>query len=193
MQLPVMDEMIEQVRVPSIAEWRWSTLNTAVDVFCRRVAPRCCRHMSTRIYSRTPEIPLHLPGAMVPHIRLLGRGHSICAWFTLWICCIQRWGRGGACHSDEPECKLKARRLRDAAVFVDRELCRGLQEAESWTEETFQTTVSEHLDFVRCVGASCHIAGKKFAYLQKLQWQSVRIFEPSIKAQSMPMVCLRTA
>ena len=30
-QLPVVAEMIEQVRVPSIAKWRWSTLHTAVD------------------------------------------------------------------------------------------------------------------------------------------------------------------
>ena len=30
-QLPVIAEMIEQVRVPSIAEWRWSTLHTAGD------------------------------------------------------------------------------------------------------------------------------------------------------------------
>ena len=102
-------------------------------------------------------------------------------WFTTWICGIQRWGRGCACHSDETECKWKERRLLEAAVFVDREVSRGLQEAESWTKDTFQTTVSEHLDLVRCVRASYHMAGKKFAYLQKLPWLIVRIFEPGVK------------
>ena len=86
------------------------------------------------------------------------------------------------------------RRLPEAAVFVDRELSRGPQEAESWTKDTFQTTVSEHLDLVRCVRASYHMAGKKFAYLQKLQWLIVRTLEPRVKKKvSPPMVCLRTA
>ena len=73
-QLPVIAEMIEQIRVPPIAEWRWSTMHTAggalAGVCCSR-----CRHISTRIYSRTPGIPLQLPGAGVPYTRLLGRGN----------------------------------------------------------------------------------------------------------------------
>ena len=88
---------------------------------------------------------------------------------------------GCACHSDESECKWKGRRLLEAAVFVDREIFRGLRKAESWTKDTFQTTVSEHLDLVRCVRASYHMAGKKFAYLQKLLWLIVRIFVPGVK------------
>ena len=46
--------------------------------------PRC-RHISTRIYSRTPGIPLHLPSARVPYIRLLGRGN-------VNLCCSLRRG-----------------------------------------------------------------------------------------------------
>ena len=69
----------------------------------------------------------------------------------------------------------------EAAVFVDREFFRGLRKAESWTKDTFQTTMSEHLDLVRCVRASYHMAGKKFAYLQKLPWLIVRIFVPCVK------------
>ena len=34
----------------------------------------------------------------------------------------------------ETECKWKERRLPEAAVFVDRELSRGLQEAEIWSQ-----------------------------------------------------------
>ena len=64
----------------------------------------------------------------------------------------------------------------ETLVFFDREFSHRLQEAE--TKDTFQTTVSEHLDLVRCVRASYHMAGKKFAYLQKLLWLVVRIFEP---------------
>ena len=56
--------------------------------------------------------------------------------------------------------------------------------AESWTKDTFQTTLSDHLDLVRCVRASYHMAGKKFAYLQKMQWLIVRIFETGVKKQS---------
>ena len=97
-------------------------------------------------------------------------------WFTTWICGIQRWGRGCACHSDETECKWKGRRLPEAAVFVD-------QEAESWTKDTFQTTVSEPLDLVRCVRASYHMVGTKFAYLQEFPWLIVRIFEPGVKKE----------
>ena len=66
---------------------------------------------------------------------------------------------------------MEGRRLPEAAVFVDSELSRGLQEAESWTKDTFQTTVSGHW-------ASYHMAGKKFAFLQKLLWLIVGIFEP---------------
>ena len=73
-QLPVRAEMIEQVRVPSIAEWCWGTLHTAVDAFAG-VLPTLSTHISTRIYSRTPGVPLQLPGARVPYIRLLGRGN----------------------------------------------------------------------------------------------------------------------
>ena len=71
-------------------------------------------------------------------------------------------------------------------VFVDREFSFRHQGAESWTKDTFQTTVSEHLDLVRCARASYHMAGKKFAYLQKLPWLVVRIIEPGVKIE-----CLR--
>ena len=64
----------------------------------------------------------------------------------------------------------------EAAVFADSELSCGLQEAESWIKDTFQTTVSERLDFVRCVRASYHMGGKTRAFLHKLPWFIVRIF-----------------
>ena len=73
-QLPVKAGMIEQVRVPSIAEWRWGTLHTAVDALAG-VLPTLSTHISTRIYSRTPGIPLQLPGARVLCIQLFGRGN----------------------------------------------------------------------------------------------------------------------
>ena len=68
---------------------------------------------------------------------------------------------------------VKGIRLPEAAVFVDRELSRGFKDAESWTKDTFQTTVSEHLDSVRCAGVVSH---GKFVYLQKLPWLIARIF-----------------
>ena len=59
---------------------------------------------------------------------------------------------------------MKGRRLPEAAVFVDRELSRGLQEAENWTKDTFQTTRIRTLRFsVLCAGLVSH------------GWQNVRI------------------
>ena len=150
-QLPLIAEMIEQVRVPSIAEWRWSTSHTAVDALAG-VLPTLSTHFDANFQVRT----------------VWACQFQSVLWFTTWTCGIQRWGRGCACHSDETECRWKGRRLPEAAVFVDRELSRGLQEAEGWTKDTFQTTLSEHLDLVRCVRASYHMAGKTYAYLQKL-------------------------
>ena len=52
---------------------------------------------------------------------------------------------------------MKGRRLPEAAVFVDRELSRGLQEAENWTKDTFQTTRIRTLRFsVLCAGLVSH-------------------------------------
>ena len=181
-QLPVTAEMIEQVRVPSIAEWREGSLHTAVDALAG-VLPTLSTHFDAKLFKNVRD--------PVTITRCKSALHSTAwAWqfqFVLsWICGIQRWGRGCACHSNETECKWKGGRLPVAAVFDDRELSRGLQEAESWTKDTFQTTVSEHLDLVRCVRTSYHMAGKKFAYLQKLPWLIVRIFEPGVKKE-----CLR--
>ena len=158
-QLPVIAEMIEQVRVPSIAEWRWGTLHTAADALAG-VLPTLSTHLDANLFKNARDRVTITRCKSALHSTPWAWQFQFVLWFTTWICGSQRWGRGCACHSDETECKWKGRCLPEAAVFVDRELSRGLQEAESWTNDTFQTTVSEHLDLVRCVRVSYHMAGR---------------------------------
>ena len=147
--------------------------------------PRC-RNLSTRNCSRTPGIPLQLPSAVVPYIRLLERGNfNLCcglrhgsAVFSVGVV-VGVSGKGDACLK-----LLYSSIAKFPAVF---------KEAGGWTKNTFQTTVSEHLDLVRCVRASHHMAGKTFAFLQKLPWLIGRNFEPSVKNKSVSaMVCMCT-
>ena len=88
--------------------------------------PRC-RHTSTQIHSRRRGSHYNYQGAL--HSTAWVWQFQCVLWFATWICGVQHRGRGCACHSDETECKWKGRRLPEAAVFVDRELSRGLQEA----------------------------------------------------------------
>ena len=73
-QLPVKAEMIEQVRVPSIAEWRWGTLHSAVDALAG-VSPTLSTHFGANLIKNA--VPLQLPGAW-------GALHST-AWVS-WLC-----------------------------------------------------------------------------------------------------------
>ena len=155
-QLPVIAEMIEQVRVPSIAEWRWGTLHTAVDALAG-VLPTLSTHFDANSFknARDPVTITRCKSAL--HSTAWAWQFQFVLWFTTWICGIQRWGRGCACHSDETECKWKGRRLPEAAVFVDRELSRGLQEAESWTKDTFPDHSIRTLGFsALCAGLVSH-------------------------------------
>ena len=80
----------------------------------------CSIHRGSGVWARCMQLLMHLlaccpqcrhifdanlPGATVPHIRLLGL-ENFNLWSTTWICGIQRWGRG-CCHPDEIECKWK--------------------------------------------------------------------------------------
>ena len=98
-QLPVIAEMIEQVRVPSIAEWRWGTLHAAVDAFAG-VLPTLSTFFKN---ARDPVTIARCKSAL--HSTAWAWQFQFLVWFTTWICGIQRWGHGCACHSDETECE----------------------------------------------------------------------------------------
>ena len=105
-RLPVIAEMIEQVRVPSTAELRWGTLHTAGDALAG-VLLTLSTHFDANLFKNTrgPVTITRCKSAL--HSTAWARQFQFVLWFTMWICGIQRWGRGCACHSDETECKWK--------------------------------------------------------------------------------------
>ena len=122
MQLPVIAEMFEQHTSDDVHAGVLPTLLTQFDA----------------------KLPLQLPGAGCATFDCMSVAIPICALVYDMDLRHSALGRGFVCHSDETECKWKESRLLEAAVFVDRELLRGHQDAEKWTKDTFQTTVSEH-------------------------------------------------
>ena len=103
-QLPATAEMIEQVRVPSIAEWLWGTLHTAVDAFAG-VLPTLSTHFDANLFknARDPVTITRCKSAL--QASAWAWQFQFVLWFTTWFCGIQRWGRGCACHPDETECQ----------------------------------------------------------------------------------------
>ena len=53
-QLSVIAEMIEQFRVPSIAEWRWGTLHTVVDALAG-VLPTLSTHFDAHLFKNARD------------------------------------------------------------------------------------------------------------------------------------------
>ena len=185
MQLPVIAEMIRDTSVPSIAEWRWGTLYKAVKAV-KTILLSLSAHFEPDLFKNAAD-----PVTMKRCAQALRSPHWISCfefvfWYCYWICSIQSWGGGCACHSadDTAVCKFKGRRLEEAETFVEGELERGLIEANGWSEQHFfgqAGTLADLLQLQVCVRGAVHLARMRFDYLGKLPWLIARILHPGVR------------
>lgn len=178
--------MMQSLKLPSIAVWRWRTLgeacaslSPALDSLIQTFNP--APYQNTRDQARLKLVK----GAMTePFWR---EGFQFVTWYTKWIGGIMGWIAGCDCHDHDdplrPTCMMRSRRLKSAHGFVCQALDDGLREANGWTRDRFQVPLDVFLSMQGCARATVHVAHMKVEYLNRLPYILVRLDLPGIRRQ----------
>ena len=188
--LNVVADMLNNVRMPSIAEWRWTTLAAA----CRHtltIISTLANYLTIDIFgtgsgtNKTIRTVVNALGTVRFHVHL-----RMVDWFAAWVTELQSWGRGSAQRDHAKANHLdfdplwNGRRLPEAGPHVESTLAQVLTECNSWTVDTFGPGCEHDLlvEFQAMVRGSVVLAQKRHAYLYKLPWLLARLLQPGVKA-----------
>lgn len=186
----VIAELIDSVRVPSIAEWRWGTLWSAVEAL-GPVVETLGHYFDVRLFSSSKEAKkIALAGkSLISHV--WASRFEFIRWYCSWVCTIQSWGKGSRQRDEalrtgsDYNQLFNGRRLGEAETYVEQSLKRGLADCEEWHVGTFGTGFDYDglIELKTCVRASYVLAAKRHEYLSRLPYLLVRILEPGLKAR----------
>ena len=181
--LPGIAEMLQALKLPTIATWRWKTLGEA----CRALEPvleTLCHHFDPAPFLRNARDPARMRGV----VSALTSQHwparfKFVTWFCNWIGRIMDWIGGCDCceHSPSSKCPWKGRRMKNAHSFAHGALHQGLAEANSWTHRTWQTTMEEWTELVGCVRAVVHLGMAKIGFFRRIPYLLVELDRPGIR------------
>ena len=191
--------MIESIHIPSVAEWRWGTLNKAC-VELSKVMGTLIAHWDTSLFANARDPKTIKQAARALSSAAFRWQFQFVCFFTDWLCRIQSWGKGSA---ELEACKMKGdnnydpmmcgRRLAEAEVFIHSELQRGLTECLEWTLDSFAGCSFEELHALKvCVRSSYALAMKRHNYLSLLPWLLARLEEPGIKERCLSQYASHT-
>ena len=187
-RLPAVAQMIEALKLPSIAEWRWGTLYKACRTL-REVLGTLRVHFQFALFKNARDpIKVQRCASALRSDEWAWQFEFVC-WFCEWLGSIQEWGRGCRCHEAElldgssghVDCKWKGRRLKEAGEFVRIRLRAGLDECNAWTKHTFSCSDLDWTRLQACVRGSFHLAHARFKYLSLVPWLCARLLEPGVR------------
>jgi len=184
---PIIAAVIDNIRTPSIAEWRW----TAIAAACRAsvsMIDTLTQYLRADIFGnrRTVNKTILTLVAALGNISFRVHLHMV-AWFSNWITEVQSWGRGQKTDPSDAsyDALWNGRRLPEAGPYVEAVLAQGLAECNTWTVDTFGHDGCSFeclLGFQAMVRGSFNLAQKRHAYLYKLPWLLARLLQPGVKA-----------
>lgn len=178
--------LVEAVKLPGFAEWRWGTLRACcaslqkvIDTLRTSFDPKLCAGSRDSVSM----------GKMIKALRSddWRRMLDFVSWYTNWLGSIMSWGQGCSCHNMElaggasVECPWKGRRIKEAYGFATVELEKGLKYANTWGPETWKCNDENWVEMVGCVRASFHLALRKVAFLDKVPYLLARLGEPGVR------------
>lgn len=181
-------EILERLKLPTIATWRWRTLAEA----CRALDPILDTlriffdpkpFQNTREQTRLKKVTEALgTQRWADQFRFV-------LWYSTWLCEIMTWIGGCDCcesgsrsGASSAPCQRKGRRLKTAYTFAVRRLDAGLREARSWTQHSWGGSPQEAADLQGCVRLSVHLARQKIGFLAEVPYLLVRLDQPGVKA-----------
>jgi hypothetical protein len=180
-------EMLRKASFPKLAEWRWGTLEASCEAL-DNVLMTLLAHFDPEVFAnwvdRTSlrEVTLALTSAQ----------WLSCFYFTMWFCKwlgrIMRWGTGCSCHEaellsgQEVHCDRKGRRLKDAHRWASESLKQGLDEANTWTANSFRGISQDLLAaFQGCVRGVHHVSMQKISFLTRIPYLFGQLRVPGVK------------
>ena len=180
-------DVLEAQRLPSFADWRWSTLKRCLSA----VLP----FLDGLIDNFDPALFPGSRSSMVPMITAFGceawrRQTDFVMFLATWLVQLQQWGSGCDCHAaqllagEDVQCAAKGRRLGTAAVVVETSFREKLLEVSEWTVNTWG--FGQHAGLMQlqaCVRFVVILGRRKFQWLQRLPYLLVRLGDPGVAAE----------
>ena len=184
-RLHALSEVIQEVKLPSFAEWRWGTLLQCTTILLGFLDGLII-HFDPAPFARSRDRQ-RLTAVMAAFAsdewrRQLEYTHYIASWLVG----LQQWGGGCDCHEEQLtqgasiSCPWKGRRLANAFPHIQSELRRVLQESSQWTTETWQLGDRGLLECQGCVRGAVALARMKFQWADRLPYLLARLHEPGI-------------
>ena len=191
--LVAISEMLDAVRVPSIAEWRWGTLNSAMKSLSL-VLGTLRQHYDPSLFKNSKDpVKTRKVASSLRSVAWAWQFKYV-AWFCDWIVTAQSWGKGsaelervrrGLAESDDEsgyDSMRCGRRLPEAEDYIRSHLQIGLDEAASWQLCSFPGCSNADLDFLKTsVRYSFALATKRFQYVSMLPWLLAKLPQAGVK------------
>ena len=184
-------KLINEMMMPGIAAWRWGTLWLACSALQQPMQETLTHDFDASPFRTSKDSKKISVAQQALACRTWTSRYEFVSWFADWICRIQSWGKG----SKQRDAALRTgseynhlyncRRLGEAEAYVNASLTQGLAECQEWDVGTFGSGFSydDIVELKTCVRASYVLAEKRHAYLSRLPYLIVRIFEPGVKSR----------
>jgi hypothetical protein len=179
-------QLLRGLRLPTFANWRWSTLKLATSALLEHwasLSERFPAHLfhNCRDKSRFRKVMACVSGLMFDaHLRFV-------VWLCVAICHIQDWIGGCDCHEDEflagvdVVCEHKGKRMNRAFTYGMECLHEMLRGIESWTPSEFHGDITMTFEVHACIRYAFALGVEKLAYLDTVPWLFSRLDQPGIK------------
>ena len=187
---PIIAAMIDAIRVPSVAEWRWGTLWSAVSNL-QPTIHTLGSYFDPTLFSTSKDAKKLKSASQCLHSSDWQSQFEFIVWFTTWICEIQSWGKGSKQRDEalaagtEYNALCNGRRMGEAEVYVDTALTKGLSACNSFTCSTFGDSFDDAgvLELQVAVRGAYVLGRKRHEWLSRLPYLLVRMFEPGMKSR----------
>jgi hypothetical protein len=178
-------DVVAALSLPHFAEWRWGTLHWCL------VELLPCLDSLILHFDPTPFASGRDKTGLTSVLAAFAcdgwRRHTdFVAYVTRWLVGAMQWGAGCDCHEnllksgESIACDWKGRRLVRAHAFVVAELTRVLEASTKWSAETWMLSHAALIELQGCIRATCHLARRVFAWLDRLPYLLARLGEPGV-------------
>ena len=183
---PIISAMVSKVSIPSVAEWRWGTLHSALKQL-RTIRCTLRAYWSPELFANAKDAKcLQRVGLALNSVSFHWQFKFVDE-FSSWVVQIQSWGKGsrGLEAGTLPVDPMSlGRRLDEAGPYVESALQSMLAEASAWSTVSFEGASQQEVDCMQAaVRASFCLAKDRHRYLNTIPWLFARLDQPGVQSQ----------
>ena len=186
-RLPAIAELLEGLRLPHFASWRWTTLcdaTQALSPMLESLAQNWCQGFFGDC--RDGVAAQMATSALQSETWRLE--FAFVHWFAGTMCAMGSWVGGCPCHqgmvAEHPEvCIMRGRRLAESHEYVQGQLRGILETGNSWEVSSWSSGAEFWAEAQGMIRRTYLLGQQKFKYLDELPYLVVRVDSPGVALQ----------